>query len=51
MFRVHFTDDYGQGSFDVDGRKAAIEAKEALNTDTEHCAWDVWIENLDEPEW
>ena len=51
MFRVHFTDDYGQGSFDVDGYTQAIEAKENLNKDTEHCAWDIWIEDLSNPEW
>lgn len=50
MFRVHFTDDYGQGSFDVDGSWTDAEnARKELNEDSEHCAWDIWIEDLDDP--
>ena len=50
-YRVHFTDDYGQGAFDVDTWKDAQEAKENLNKDTEHVSWDIWLEDLDNPEW
>lgn len=50
MFRIHFTDDYGQGSFDVETRADAVEAVHNLNTDTEHCNWDIWVEDLSDPE-
>ena len=49
MFRIHFTDDYGQGAFDVETRQDAYEARDRLNNDKEHVAWDIWWENLDDP--
>lgn len=45
MFRVHFTDDYGQGSFDVETREKAYQSKQNLNNDPN--VWDVWVEDLD----
>lgn len=45
MFRVHFTDDYGQGSFDVETGKEAYQSKQNLNNDPN--VWDVWVEDLD----
>ena len=51
-YRVHFTDDYGQGAFDVETFTEAIEAKERLNKGVDifgnpsTCAWDIWIEDL-----
>lgn len=47
MFRVHFTDDYGQGSIDTETRHQAILLKNALNADPK--TEDVWIEDLDNP--
>jgi hypothetical protein len=51
-YRIHFTDDYGQSSFDVDTWKEATEAKDRLNKGVDcfgnpsTCAWDIWVEDL-----
>lgn len=50
MYRIHFTDDYGQGSFEVDSREDRDEAIRNLNNDTEHPAWDIWTESYNEQE-
>lgn len=47
MFRVHFTDDYGQGSIDKETRYQAVLLKNALEADPK--TEDVWIEDLDNP--
>ena len=47
MFRVHFTDDYGQGSIDKETRYQAVLLKNALEADSK--TEDVWIEDLDNP--
>ena len=48
MFRIHFEDDYGQGSFDVETRKEALEAKENLINSPD--SFNIWVENLNDPE-
>lgn len=48
MYRIHFTDDYGQGSFEVDTREEMQEAVRNLDTDTDHVAWDIWVETYNE---
>lgn len=50
MMRVHFTDECGQASIDVE-RKDVAEVCKNLNEDTEHVAWDIWTEDLENPEW
>lgn len=47
-YRIHFTDDYGNGSFEVDTYEEMQEAVKNLNEDTEHCAWDIWVESFNE---
>lgn len=52
MYKIHFTDEYGQGSFTVNTYEEMREAVHNLDTDTEHCAWDIWTESYsDECGW
>lgn len=46
-FRIHFTDNYGQGSFEVDAEDYA-EAMKNLRDDPE-CD-DIWVESYNEAE-
>lgn len=51
MYRVHFTDDYGQGAIDVETYADAVELSDSIRNDSEHVGWDIWIENLSGEEW
>lgn len=48
MFRVHFSDNYGQGSIDTETRQQAVLLKNSLNADAK--VEDVWVEDLNNPD-
>lgn len=50
MYRIHFTDEYGQGSFEVDTYEEKVEAMQNLKDDMEHPAWNIWTESYNEEE-
>ena len=50
MYRIHFTDEYGYGSFEVDSYEDMRDAVTLLGEDSEHPAWDIWTESYNEEE-
>lgn len=51
MYRVHFTDEYGQGAIDVEDYRDAVDLSKSLRDDEEHVCWDIWVEYLNGEEW
>ena len=46
VYRVHFTDETGQGAIDCFDRNEANDLMYILGEDKEHISWDIWLEYL-----
>lgn len=47
VYRVHFTDESGQGAIDCFDRNEANDLMYVLGEDKEHISWDIWLEYLE----
>lgn len=47
-YRIHFTDENGQASFECEGYDNMRDEVLNLREDTEHPAWDIWVESYSE---